>query len=101
MGWSFPNRPGSKVYEYEHACLLATRRHLADADATGRVRITGIALDGEWPDTAVVVDYVDRRGVACKRRFLVWNDHWADYDGSPTRPADFAGLARALFDEDA
>lgn len=101
MAESFPNAPGPEVEAYERRCLDEVRALFAEwrRSASGHVR--ELRLEGSWPDTAVVIDYLDRRGEARVRRIAVWNENWADDDGSPTAPDEFAALAWTCWDEEA
>jgi hypothetical protein len=79
---------------YEQGCAAALQRRI-DHDGqqlfNGR-RVTGLELRSEYPDTELVVAFVDASGAAGSEAFSIWLD---DPPGDVTDPNDW-GLTADL-----
>jgi hypothetical protein len=73
--------------EYERALLERTRLFLDDDAGLGGpgFSVTDVRLEGDHPDTAVVIEYLDARGPGPARRrnarYEVWKGALADEAG--------------------
>jgi hypothetical protein len=98
--WPPPRQAGPEAAAYERECLRSVEHKLAVLAHISRYREFRAGLSGEYPDSAVVVDFKDSRDRAHTLWFRIWDDGLAEEDGSAPIPDALATIVWANVDED-